>query len=499
MLGKPNYNKMTTSGTMPDMDPIAEIARLRAENDALRLQLQVALETIKGMKQRQEELEAQLGQDSHNSNWPSSRDKGRKAKRTRSLRQKSGKKAGGQVGHPGRTLEMVAKPDHVVVHRPAQCAHCAQELPDWAKNLAVERRQVVDIPPLRVEVTEHQVQHVRCPACQQATKGSFPAIATRPIQYGPIMRGLCVYLNQHHLLPLERLIRALNDLLSVSVSPGSVNRWVEQAGTQVTPAVATIKTGLQRAIVLHNDETGVYINGNRYWLHVASTPNLTYYFPHTKRGKAGMLAMGVLPQFHGRSIHDSWAAYATFPCQHGLCNAHHLRELTYLEEEFHQTWASDFKTLLLDGKDLVDRARQQGHSALSPEQLQTYEKRYKDLINQALTATSPPPEGWSKGKRGRPKKTKARNLAERLDTQREAVLAFVYDFTVPFDNNLAERDIRMLKVQQKISGCFRSWTGAEAACNLRSYLSTMRKQGHSVYEVLCDLFAGNIRAPCTAY
>jgi transposase len=490
---------MTTSGTMPDMDPIAEIARLRAENDALCLQLQVALETIKVMQQRQEELEAQLAQDSHNSNWPSSRDKGHKVKRTRSLRQKSGKKAGGQVGHRGQTLEMVAEPDGVVVHRPERCACCAQELPDWAENVAVERRQVIDIPPLQVEVIEHQVQHVRCPACQQVTNGSFPAVAGRPIQYGPHLRAVSVYLNQHHLLPLDRLSQALNDLFSVSISPGSVIHWVEQAGTQVTTPVSAIKTGLRQAPVLHNDETGLYIAGDRHWLHVASTAYLTYYYPHAKRGTAGMLAMGILPQFHGRSMHDNWAAYAAFACQHGLCNAHHLRELTYLEEEFHQTWASDFKTLLLDGKALADTARSQGHSALSAEQLQTYEKRYQTLIDQALSATAPPPEGWPKGKRGRPKKTKARNLAERLDAQREAVLAFMHDLSVPFDNNLAERDIRMLKVQQKISGCFRSWTGAQAACNLRSYLSTMRKQGHSVYGVLCDLFAGTTLMPRTTY
>lgn len=477
------------------MDVTDKITRLQTENEELRKQLTAVLARVEALQQRVRELEAQLGQDSHNSNWPPSRDKGRQAKQTRSLRQKSERRAGGQSGHEGKTLELTATPDQVVIHRPQRCAHCDHDLSDYVGELSAARRQVFDVPPLALFVTEHRVAAIHCPGCQRLMRASFPAEALRATQYGSNLKALSVYLNQHHLLPVARVCQCLNDLLGTCLSAGSVSRWSEEIGSRVAPLVDTIRTGLRQAQTLHVDETGLYIGGRRHWLHVAATQSLTCYQPHTKRGKQGSDAMEVLPHFQGCMVHDNWSAYAMYDCRHALCNVHHLRELTYLHEEFDLAWAEEFKTLLLAAKAQVAQAKVEGLSHLSCGQRTAIDQRYQQLVDTALALTAPPPQGWPRGKRGRAKKPKARNLAERLDQQRRAILAFVDDFQVPFDNNLVERDIRMVKVQQKISGCFRSWDGARAACSLRSYLSTMRKQGCSAYAALRSIFAGSPLLP----
>lgn len=487
------------------MDIAAENARLRAENEqlrgegaTLREQVRAALALIEQLQGRVQELEAQQKQDSHNSHWPPSRDKGRQAK-SRSLRQRSGKKPGGQAGHAGQTLKLVAGADAVVVHQPQQCHRCGQSLQDATRFAAgSERRQVFDLPPMRMAVTEHRVASVVCPVCHTCNRGAFPAEVAQAVQYGAQVKALSVYLHHQHLLPLDRLAQVLRDLLGFSPSPGTIAHWLQEAGEQVVEAVAQIKAELCQAEVLHCDETGLYVSGQRVWLHVAATAHLTCYEAHPKRGCQGIDALGILSQFHGTAVHDSWSAYTRYGCRHALCNVHHLRELTYLHEELGQAWAGDFKSFLLAVKAQVEQAQAQGATTLPPDQRTTIAHRYQQLIDDALTATAPPPQGWPKGRRGRAKKSKARNLAERLDQKRTQVLAFVDDFAVPFDNNLVERDIRMVKVQQKIAGCFRSWAGAQAACRLRSYLSTLRKQGHAAFVTLVALFSGHPPTPATS-
>ena len=469
------------------MDKVAETDRLRAENEELREQLSLALQVIEQLQQRVQELEAQVKQDSHNSNWPSSRDKGR---RTKSLRERSGKKPGGQPGHAGQTLKMVSEPEQVVVHRLAQCVQCGHSL-TGVVGVDCKRRQVIDLPPLQRVVTEHRVEEVVCPGCQTPNPATFPTTVTKAVQYGPHVKALSVYLHQHHLLPFARLTQVLEDLLGTSPAVGTIARWLQEAAELIAEPVEQIKTKLRQSDVLHCDETGLYIAGKRVWLHVAATPYLTCYEAYPQRGRQGINALGILPDFTGIAVHDNWAAYTSYACGHALCNVHHLRELTYLHEQFGQVWAGEFKRLLLAVKAQVDQAKVQGATTLPPDQRIDIDQRYQHLIDQALAATAPPPDGWPKGKRGRVKKTKARNLAERFDQQRSKILAFVDDFSVPFDNNLVERDLRMVKVQQKISGCFRSWSGAHAACRLRSYLSTMLKQGHAAFDLLTALFASH--------
>jgi transposase len=478
------------------MDSLAKNARLRAENEqlraevaALRQQLSVALQVFEQMQQRVQELEAQVKQDSHNSHWPSSRDKGR----TKSLRERSGKKPGGQSGHEGRTLKMVSEPEQVVIHCPAQCVQCGHNLAgveavgDAPKGFP---RQVFDLPPLQMVVTEHRVEEIVCPHCQTHNQAAFPAEVTQNVQYGPQVKALSVYLHQHHLLPFARTTQVLDDLLGTSPAAGTIALWLQEAAELVVEPVEHIKAELRQSDVVHCDETGLYIAGERVWLHVAATPQLTYYEAYPQRGRQGTDALGILPDFAGTAVHDNWAAYASYACRHALCNVHHLRELTSLHEQFGQAWAGEFKAFLLAVKAQVDEAKAQGETTLPPDQRASLDLHYQQLVALALAATAPPPDGWPKGKRGRVRKTKARNLAERFDQKRSQILAFVDDFAVPFDNNLVERDIRMVKVQQKISGCFRSWSGAQAACRLRSYLSTLHKQGHAVFALLSALFTG---------
>jgi transposase len=362
--------------------------------------------------------------------------------------------------------------------------------------MVVDKRQVHDLPPLQMVVTEHQAETLLCRACGQMSQGAFPEDVVSPVQYGPRIQQLLIYLKQEQFIPYDRSRQFLADLFAVNLSPGTLENVVARAADRLRPVMDSIKTVLIASAVVHFDESGFYIAGQRHWLHTAGTASLTYYYPHCRRGRQATEAMGILPHFLGRAIHDFWSAYRQYTqCDHGLCNAHHLRELSAVVENEQQTWAVRFIWLLLGAKQVVAAARHSGATALPPAKVTQIERIYTRLVQVALQANPPPPGGWPTGKRGRVKKTKVRNLAERLDAHREEVLAFVYDFKVPFDNNLAERDIRMLKVQQKVSGCFRSQAGAADFCIIRSYISTMRKQGVSVWLALGSVCSGHILMP----
>ena len=391
---------------------------------------------------------------------------------------------------------MVDKPDKMAIHRPAACQHCQQPFPDEQSAVAVDKRQVHDLPPLQIIVTEHQSETLSCPHCRQLSQGTFPHDVVAPVQYGLGVQQLAVYLKTEQYIPYNRSRQFFADLFGLNLSPGTLQNIIERAAKQLNPVVEQIKDGLIAGQILHCDESGFYVGGQRHWLHVAATPTLTCYYPHPRRGRKATDAMGILPEFRGTAIHDFWSAYRQYQaCKHGLCNVHHLRELTAVAENDNQSWATRFKWFLLSTKQVVEQAQLTEATALPMEKVAQIERIYNQLVASALQANPPPAGGWPKGKRGRAKKTKPRNLAERLDKHRHEVLAFVYDFKVPFDNNLAERDIRMLKVQQKISGCFRSRAGAKDFCTIRSYLSTMRKQGVSVWSALGSVFSGNILMP----
>jgi transposase len=437
---------------------------------------------------RVQELEARLAKDSHNSSKPPSTDPpGRK--RPRSQRRRSGKKPGGQLGHPGETLHLVATPDELVEHRPAVCTSCQAPLEETAPVTGYERRQVRDLPPVRLVIREHRALHVRCPACEQVSVGVFPAEAPSRAQYGPRLRALAVYLLEQQLIPYARVREFFAEVVDAPVALGTLTRWVQQGAQTLQPVEAAIKVALQRAPVLHCDETGVRRAGTLAWAHVASTARLTHYAIHPKRGTEATDAIGILPGYRGVSVHDGWKPYRAYSaCRHALCNIHHLRELTFLEEQYHQTWATDLKGLLLAMKAAVEQARWRGAPALPAAERHAFVARYDQVLATGLAA-NPPPEREVR-RRGRVRQSPARNLLERLLLGKAEVLAFLDDLTIPFDNNQAEQDLRMLKVQQKIAGSFRADSGAEAFARTRGYLASLHKQGVALLAALETVFVG---------
>jgi transposase len=466
-----------------------ENKQLKRENKELRERLTVAEAQIK-------QLIELLGQNSHNSSWPSSRDKSRQKTKPKSLRPQTDRKAGGQEGHKGHTLEFNPKPDVIEPHRPAQCKHCLALLAEEITASEIVKRQVFELPPLRFLTIEHQAETVLCPCCGKATAGEFPADVTNPVQYGSQVKRLSVYLRNEQFIPYERERQLLADLFELPISTGSLQNFLETAAENVKPATEAIKDAIKKAEVGHADETGFYINGKRAWLHTVSTSELTYYEPHQSRGKKATDAIGILPEFTGTLLHDNWATYFKYQLLlHALCNVHHLRELIALVENDQQQWAALMMMCLLSAKQLVAEAYQAGETELSAEQLQRIHQVYDAIVSFGLAENPLPDIHPPPVKRGRRKKTKGRNLVERFDKHKEAILRFVHDFKVPFDNNLAERDIRMMKVQQKISGSFRSWEGAEQFCLLRTYISTIRKQGLNVWEALGSLFDDDVLLP----
>jgi transposase len=461
----------------------------------LSAQLADQQEMLASLTARLNELEERLAKNSRNSSKPPSSDNITKPK-PKSLRRKSGKKPGGQKGHPGTTLSLVENPQHVVVHSPETCEGCGGSLSSGASEASgYERRQVVDLPALlALEVTEHRARRNRCFGCGTTTTAPFPieASARVVVGYGPRIKALMVYLMEYQLLPYERASELLEDLFgSRAAAPGvgTLYSALKKCFEGLKEPEEAIEEGLKRAQVGHFDETGLRVEGEGMWVHVASTDKLTHYAVHPKRGTEATKEIGILPWFEGVAVHDGLSSYRQYEqcAGHALCNAHHLRELRFVEEEHKQRWAGRMKGLLLEIEEAVRKEAACGGTHLASERVEKFEARYQRLVEAGLKS-NPPPERT--GKRGRPKQTKGRNLVDRLKKHRCEVLRFMHDFKVPFDNNQAERDIRMVKVRQKISGCFRTRRGAEMFCRIRGYISTARKQGENVLGALEDVFMG---------
>jgi len=434
-------------------------------------------------------LRDQLAKDSHNSGKPPSSDGLKKPARPQNLRQKKGRRPGGQKGHSGHTLKLVENPQHIRVHAVSVCAQCAADL-QQVKPSGHQRRQVFDVPPVQVEVTEHRVEIKVCPQCGHPTKGDFPVEVSQPVQYGFRIKAQAAYLNNYQLLPWGRSCELLGDFYGHTPAEALIQEANTAAVTQISPSLQNIQHALQTAAVGHFDESGLRVEGQLNWLHVASTPDLTYYTVQPQRGQTGMQASGILPHFKGRAVHDHWSAYFNFEqCDHALCNGHHLRELQFVVEQYQQAWAQEMIDLLLAIKAEVE-ATPPPQMSLPPERLVHFQQRYDDLITQGLQANPPPAPPPTK-KRGRPKQSPPKNLLDRLHRRKAETLAFMSDFRIPFDNNLAERDIRMVKLKQKVSGAFRTRTGAETFCAIRSYISTVRKHGLNVIDAIYDALTGH--------
>lgn len=433
-------------------------------------------------------LEARLEKNSQNSHKPPSSDGPRKPLRTVSERERSGRPAGGQNGHEGNTLQPIEKPDEVVRHPVGSCRHCGTDL---RKVPAVEldKRQEFELPPLQLRVTEHQAEVKRCPCCGKESRGELPSSLEQTAQYGPGVKALAMYLMHAHYLPYGRVGEFFQEVFGQALSAGSLYNFSQAISGNLAEVTERIRQDIIRSRVAHFDETGVDIQGLLNWLHSASTPKATYYMVHERRGLAAQEAMGILGNFRGRAVHDYMRSYLKFDCLHGLCNAHHIRELKFLDEVQEEPWAGKMKKCLQDMKKSVDYfLEKRGKSP--PPRLQGYFQRRYDRITKEGLAFHWETPGVRHKKRGRVAQSPGKNLLDRLRLRQEEVLAFLRDPEVPFDNNQAERDIRMAKLKQKVSGCFRSWEGARFFCRIRGYISTLRKRNLPVLDSLTDAFIG---------
>lgn len=445
---------------------------------ALQEQVVALSEQVDTLQAEVKELKARLDKNSRNSNKPPSTDEFIKPK---SQREKSGKKAGGQKGHQGHTLKMSEHPDKVIIHHPEQCAGCGQEL-NLEQPLKTEKRQVFDVPLPRLEITEHRSHTVNCPCCGLLNKAGFPEAVSQPVQYGKGVIAQIVYLNQYQLIPYNRIVEFFEDLYNLKMSEATIFNALETVHEILGPIEEEIVLGLLRESTIHTDETGVRVEGKRRWLHVVSTDKATSYNWHQKRGSAATKAIGILPKFTGTMVHDFWKPYYQYSCKHSLCNAHNIRELKGLFELSGQGWTEEMIELLLKIKEKTDSA-----NGLVGAEKAAFNEQYTAIIHTGFAANPPP---LPTKKRGRPKKGRVLNMLARLSEHRHEVLAFMEDSSVPFDNNQAERDLRMTKVKQKISGVFRSTKGADMFCRIRGYLSTARKNSVSAFSAITDALHG---------
>ena len=462
-----------------------DFAALKAENAALRTECQA-------LRGRVQTLEEQVAKDSHNSHKPPSSD-GLTKPKPKSLRPKSERPTGGQPGHPGHTLRRVETPDRIVPHRVERCSGCGRSLAEQQPD-RVERRQVHDLPEPKLEVTEHQAEIKTCP-CGCVNRAAFPPEAAAPAQYGPRVKSVAVYLGEYQLLPFDRLAEIMRDLFACeSFSEGTLANFKADCARRLAPVEAAIRDLAAAAPVAGFDETGVRATGSLHWLHTVSTRLLTWYYAHKRRGREAIDAAGILAGYRGRAIHDCWKSYFDYGCDHGLCNAHLLRELIFLWEQQSQKWAKAMIDHLLAIKGAVATATASGLTALPPADQEEFLKGYERIV-EAGYAQNPVVAPHGPKRRGRRKQSKARNLLDRFRDHPDSILAFMRDFAVPFDNNQSERDLRMMKLRQKISGTFRSFAALENFCRIRGYVSTSRKNGLNALDALQRAFLGNPFVP----
>jgi transposase len=448
-----------------------EIFRLSKENEELR--------------KENKRLRDILNKNSSNSSKPPSSDINKP--KPQSLREKSGKLPGGQNGHCGYTLNQMPNPTNTILHRAERCS-CGCSLEEVTPKF-IKRRQVFDIPILKVEVTEYQIEVKSCPVCGKEVESSFPEIVQAPVQYGSNITALASYLMNYQLIPFNRTSVFFRDIFAVPVSEGWLGDTRKRFSLAIEDSVGKVKNMLKKSNVVNFDETGISHNGKREWLHTVSSEKATHYEIHPKRGTEAMNDIGVLPNFEGTAIHDHWSSYYKFDCKHAECNAHILRELKFLHEENAQEWAKSMSTHLIRAKTCREDSIARGMVNMDKNLLNEIELQF-DKILQKGYADNPETNRTEHKKRGRPKKTRALNMLERMKDYKNNILAFLYNFDLPFDNNLAERDIRMEKVRQKISGTIRGKNSCKEIANIRGYISTVKKNGISVISATKDAFNG---------
>jgi len=446
---------------------------------------------------RLKRLEEIIGMNSSNSSKPPSTDnKLKKAKKPATS--KSKKKRGAQTGHKGNNLKIVATPDKIEELFATRCSCCNEPL-DSTNSSKLEKRQLFDLPEIKIQITQYQAHSIECSKCHTINKTEFPANINATTQYGDNLKSLVSYLNAYQMLPYERISETIEDLTSHKISIGTIYNFLNTHYDKLEKFETSTKPLLLKKDVINSDETGVNVKAKLHGIHVASSSSvLTYYMLHQKRGRVAMDDMEIIPSYRGMLVHDHWTPYNKYDnCNHSYCNAHILRELNGISEKDNLRWSQDMPALLVSMNNTVHKAKQSDKEHLSNAQIEKFIKNYEKIT---LSANNyyPPPDKTSKKMRGRPKQEKGKNLLDRLSKYQNEHLSFLSDFRVPFTNNLAERDLRMIKVKEKISGTFMSFKGGEIFCRIRSYISTLKKNNISVLQGLSNALVGRVYIPVGA-
>ena len=464
-------------------------AELRTQNAAMLKQLAQLNATVESLNQTIKELQEQKNKNSKNSSKPPSSDGLKKGPRDKSLREPSGKKQGAQQGHSGVHMVITREPDTTQTLIPDACKNC----PNWRKCKGTacvgETRYKVDVQVIQT-LDAYESMEVKCPKSNQTLKGTFPSDIKGQIQYGESIASLIVTLNTVGAVSAKRTQEILGSLFDLPISTGTVLKMVSRCAAKVSNVVEAIKEHMCNAAKAHFDETGTRVDGHTRWAHVASDELFTYLFFSCKRGYTGMMEMDILPNFHGVAIHDCWAPYWKFDVLHAICCAHLLRELNgIIENHPEQTWAPRFKKLLLDMKKSQEEAIAMNLASADDHKVAYYAEEYDTIIKIGL-AENPMVQTEAK-KKGRPKKGKVLVLIEPLQKYKDEVCLFLKDFQIDFDNNQAERDLRMIKTKTKVSGCFRTEEGIRDYLTVMSYIGTAKKHGKNAVEAIKNAFMGS--------
>lgn len=447
---------------------------------------------VEKLEERIKELESRLNMNSTNSSKPPSTDDKLKKPKNKDT-SNSKKKRGAQAGHKGKNLKIVGTPDNIKILLPTECSCCNRSLKN-IDSLKYEKRQLFDLPEVKMQVTEFQSHSIECKKCHTLNKAEFPTNINAITQYGDNLKSFVSYLNTYQMLPYERISETIKDLTSHKISTGTIYNFLNTHYDKLEKFEATLKRSLLKEDVLNSDETGINIKAKLHWIHVTSSSVMTYYMLHQKRGRVAMDDMGIINNYNGILVHDHWTPYNNYECIHSYCNAHILRELNGVTEKESVIWSQDMHKLLTDMNIAVHKAKDSGKIQLSQPQIQKFIKNYEKITKSANNYYPPPAKGI-KNSVGRPKQAKGKNLLDRLSKYQDETLRFLSDFRVPFTNNLAERDLRIIKVKEKISGSFASFKGGEIFCRIRSYISTLKKNNIAVLQGLRDALADKSYVP----
>ncbi|MGZ7044420.1 MAG: IS66 family transposase [Methanobacterium sp.] len=441
------------------------------------------------LRARIDELESRLNQNIQTRNKPPSTGfHVEKGSRLSSSRETSGKRAGGQKGHPGSTLKMSESPDEIITNRLCNCIYCGHSIEE-IEVIGHEKRQKYDITMNR-KVTEYRSEIKKCPYCNRKSKADFPESVTKPVQLGNTVLTIATYLRDYHLIPYQRIKEIMRDIFGLGISPASIKKAETKCFHNLKGATNYIKNKLIKEDVINCDETGIDVNGRVHYCHVTSTEKLTFYFHDRSRGSRAMKKMKVLPRFRGIAVHDFWKPYFKYKnCEHAVCNVHILRELKEISKNKTQKWSLEMSDLLREIKKCVDGVKKLGNK-IEEETIKAFKEKYDSILMKGFEDNPPQNLEFHKGKRGMQAQSDAKNLLDRLSKYKTEVLRFVTDLRVPFGNNQAERDIRMITIQQKISGSFRTPHGADAFCRIRGYISTIMKNNMPILSSLNAVFEG---------